>query len=92
MSEFGEAGDASGANDIGTVAERLRMVRQARRKFLKLWAIDRSLIDPLVDRLAEDLRTAPPSQPAAAAPGLDPDGAASPPSPPRRQHKSADES
>jgi hypothetical protein len=42
-------------DDIGAVAERLRLVRRARRKFLRLWAIDRSMIDPLVDRLVIDL-------------------------------------
>ena len=57
MGEFGEAAD------IATVAERLRMVRQARRKFLKMWAIDRSLVDPLVDRLAADLGDFPDSDP-----------------------------
>jgi hypothetical protein len=46
-------GDVGG--DIAAVAERLRLVRGARRKFLRLWAIDRSVIDPLVDRLAVDL-------------------------------------
>ena len=42
-------------DDIAAVAERLRLVRGARGKFLRLWAIDRSMIDPLVDRLAMDL-------------------------------------
>jgi hypothetical protein len=41
--------------DIADVAERLRLVREARRKFLRMWAIDRSMVDPLVDRLAADL-------------------------------------
>lgn len=45
--------------DVAAVAERLRLVRQARRKFLRLWAIDQGLIDPLVDRLAADLETSP---------------------------------
>ena len=62
MGEFGEAAD------IATVVERLRMVRQARRKFLKMWAIDRSLVDPLVDRLAEDLGDVPDSDPAGPVP------------------------
>jgi hypothetical protein len=41
--------------EMADVAERLRLVREARRKFLRMWAIDRSLVDPLVDRLAADL-------------------------------------
>ena len=41
--------------EIAAVAERLRLVRSARRKFLRLWAIDQSMIEPLVDRVAADL-------------------------------------
>ena len=67
------AGNALDATDLATVAERLRMVRQARRKFLKMWAIDRSLVDPLVDRLAADLGTLPDAQPAAASPEPEPE-------------------
>ena len=54
-------------DDIAAVAERLRLVRGARGKFLRLWAIDRSMIDPLVDRLALDLGAIPDSQPPAEA-------------------------
>jgi hypothetical protein len=43
------------AGDIAQVAERLRLVRRARRKFLRLWAIDRHMIEPLVERVAQDL-------------------------------------
>ena len=43
--------------EIASVAERLRLVRVARRKFLRLWAIDQSMIEPLVDRVAADLNT-----------------------------------
>ena len=49
--------------DIATVAERLRLVREARRRFLKMWAIDRSLVDPMVDRVAADLGDDPPPPP-----------------------------
>src|SRR5215204_5939722 len=49
-------------DDIAAVAERLRLVRGARGKFLRLWAIDRSMIDPLVDRLALDLMQLPPPE------------------------------
>ena len=41
--------------DIADVAERLRLVRRARRKFLRLWEIDKHMIEPLVDRVAQDL-------------------------------------
>ena len=44
--------------DMAAVAERLRLVRAARRKFLKMWAIDRALVEPLLDRLAADLSPA----------------------------------
>ena len=37
--------------DMATVAERLRLVRRARRKFLQLWAIDRGVVDTLVEQL-----------------------------------------
>jgi len=58
-------------DDIAAVAERLRLVRGARGKFLRLWAIDRSMIDPLVDRLALDLMDVPLSQaPAEAGAGI----------------------
>ena len=68
------AGNALDATDLATVAERLRMVRQARRKFLRLWAIDRSLVDPLVDRLAADLGTLPDGEPAPGKGTPGPDG------------------
>ena len=41
--------------DMAAVAERLRLVRSARRKFLKMWAIDQALVEPLLDRMAADL-------------------------------------
>ena len=41
--------------DMAAVAERLRMVRAARRRFLKLWAIEQAMVEPLLDRLAADL-------------------------------------
>ena len=44
--------------DMAAVAERLRLVRAARRKFLRMWAIDQALLTPLLDRLAEDLAPA----------------------------------
>ena len=44
--------------DMAAVAERLRLVRAARRKFLRMWAIDQALLTPLLDRLAADLAPA----------------------------------
>jgi hypothetical protein len=41
--------------DLAEVAERLRLVRQARRKFLRLWAIDQTLVEPLLDRVVADV-------------------------------------
>jgi hypothetical protein len=41
--------------DLAEVAERLRLVRQAKRKFLRLWAIERDMVEPLIDRVAADL-------------------------------------
>ena len=41
--------------DMAAVAEQLRVVRAARRKFLRLWAIDKELVEPLIDRVAADL-------------------------------------
>ena len=51
--------------DMAAVAERLRLVRTARRKFLRMWAIERAWVDPLLDRMAADLAPveAPPDAP-----------------------------
>jgi len=51
-------GKEQDVGDIAAVAERLWLVRRARRKFLRLWEIDRSLIEPLVDQVAADLDSA----------------------------------
>ena len=72
--------------DIAAVAERLRLVRGARRKFMRLWAIDRTMIDSLVDRLAIDLgghASSPlPLDGGAGAGGAEQDSAAHPDAPP----------
>jgi hypothetical protein len=44
--------------DMAAVAEELRVVRSATRRFLQLWAIERAMIDPMVERLAADLAAA----------------------------------
>ena len=41
--------------DVAAVAERLRLVRAARRKFLRLWAIEQAMVEPLLDRVEQDL-------------------------------------
>ena len=55
--------------DMAAVAERLRMVRAARRRFLRMWAIDQELVTPLLDRLAADLAPVDPADDPAATPG-----------------------
>jgi hypothetical protein len=45
-------------NDLTDVAERLRLVMKARQHFLKMWEIDRNLIDPAIERVARDLEEA----------------------------------
>ena len=50
-----ESGEEERVGDVAAVAERLRLVRAARRKFLRLWAIEQALVGPLIDRVAEDL-------------------------------------
>jgi hypothetical protein len=51
-------GKEDGVGDLAAVAERLRLVRAARRKFMKMWAIDQALVEPLLDRLAADVAPA----------------------------------
>ena len=46
--------------EMAEVAERLRLVRRASRRFLRLWAVDRAMVEPLLDRLAADLASAEP--------------------------------
>ena len=41
--------------DWEPVAERLRQVKAARRRFMQLWRVERAFVDPLLDRLAEDM-------------------------------------
>jgi len=43
--------------DLAGIAERLRVVKLARRRFLRLWNIERAFIDPLVERVAADLNS-----------------------------------
>jgi hypothetical protein len=48
--------------DMAEVAQRLRLVRGARRKFLRLWAVDQAILEPLLERVERDLQTAGSSQ------------------------------
>lgn len=41
--------------EMAEVAERLRLVRKASRRFLRLWAVEKAMVEPLVERLADDL-------------------------------------
>ncbi len=42
--------------DLTSVAKQLRLVRNARRKFLELWKLEKELINPVLDRMADELR------------------------------------
>ena len=44
--------------EMAEVAERLRLVKRASRRFLRLWAVDQAMVEPLLDRLAADLASA----------------------------------
>ena len=41
--------------DLTSVAKQLRLVRNARRRFLELWKLEKELINPVLDRMAEEL-------------------------------------
>ena len=42
--------------DLSSVVESLRRVQQARRRFLELWKLEQDVINPMLDRMAEDLQ------------------------------------
>ena len=42
--------------DLTSVAKQLRLVRNARRRFLELWKVEKELINPVLDRMADELR------------------------------------
>ena len=44
--------------DLAGVAERLRAVKAAQRRFLRLWGIEQAMINPLLDRMAADVAKA----------------------------------
>jgi len=41
--------------DLSAIAEQLRTVQKARRRFLHLWAVESAMIHPGLDRVAQDL-------------------------------------
>lgn len=41
--------------DLCEVAEQIRAVRQAQRKFLELWAMEQAVVHPGLDRMAADV-------------------------------------
>ncbi len=41
--------------DLTSVAKQLRLVRNARRRFLELWKVEKELINPALDRMADEL-------------------------------------
>ena len=45
-------------NELADVAQRLRIVREAHRKFLKLYAVQIAVIEPALDRVADDVMAA----------------------------------
>ena len=49
--------------DLAGVAERLRAVKAAQRRFLRLWGIEQAMINPLLDRVADDVQRAGPLPP-----------------------------
>ena len=42
--------------ELSGIVETLRLVNQARRRFLELSSIERDCIAPMLDRMAEDLQ------------------------------------
>ena len=53
---MGDAGQD--VRDLAGVAERLRAVKNARRRFLRLWGIEQALVEPMLDRVAADVEQA----------------------------------
>jgi hypothetical protein len=43
--------------DLAEVANLLRDVWAARRRFLQMAAVERAMIDPMIDRVADDLES-----------------------------------
>ena len=52
--------------DLSSVVESLRRVQQARRRFLEMWKVEKDYINPMLDRMAEDLQAITSAAPGAA--------------------------
>jgi hypothetical protein len=44
--------------EFSSVVENLRLVQRARRKFLEMWKVETDYINPMLDRMADDLQEA----------------------------------
>jgi hypothetical protein len=42
--------------DLSSVVEGLRLVQRARKRFLELWTLEKDVIIPMLDRMADDLQ------------------------------------
>ena len=42
--------------DLSSVVEGLRLVQRARKRFLQLWSLEKDVINPMLDRMADDLQ------------------------------------
>ena len=45
--------------DLSVVMESLRLVQRARRRFMELGALEKDVINPMLDRMADDLQQVP---------------------------------
>ena len=41
--------------ELGNVVEALQTVQHARKRFLELWSVEKDYINPMLDRMADDL-------------------------------------
>jgi hypothetical protein len=41
--------------ELGNVVETLRLVQASRKRFLELWSVEKDYINPMLDRMADDL-------------------------------------
>ena len=60
--------------DLSVVVENLRLVHRARRRFMELWAVEKDVINPVLDRVADDLQGVAAPQDADGEFGLNPSG------------------
>ena len=41
--------------ELSGIADKLRLVQQAKRRFIELWAVEDSYVNPMLDRMADEL-------------------------------------